>query len=53
MWSFVLPNEESNKPLESFLVPTTLVERLSGIFLWERLLGQKIEQEKNTTRKMW
>ncbi len=53
MWSFVLPNEESDKPLESFLVPTTMVERLSGIFLWDRLTGQTIEHEKMSVRRMW
>lgn len=52
MWSFVLPNEESDKPLESFLVSTTMVERLSGIFLWDRLTGQTIEQEKKRVRRM-
>jgi hypothetical protein len=29
----------SNLPLDEFLVPTTKVEKLSGIFLWERLVG--------------
>jgi len=53
MWSFIMPNEESNKPLETFLVPTTQVERISGIFLWERLLGMKIEKEKNSIRPIW
>ena len=53
MWSFVLPNEESDKPLEDFLVPTVVVERMSGIFLWERLLGGKIQREKNKVRQMW
>jgi len=53
MWSFVLPNEASNKSLPSFLVPTVVVERLSGIFLWDRLTGQKIEHEKKSVRKMW
>ena len=53
MWSFMLPNEESNKPLETFLVPTTQIEIMSGIFLWERLLGKKIEHEKSIVRAMW
>ena len=48
-----MTNEESNKPLETFLVPTTQVERISGIFLWERLLGKKVEKEKNSVRPMW
>lgn len=53
MWSFLLPNEGSNASLASFLVPTVVIERLVGIFLWDRLTGQKIEQEKKNVRKMW
>ncbi len=53
MWSFIMPNEESNEPLENFLVPTIQVERMSGIFLWERLLGKNIEKVKNSVRPMW
>ncbi len=53
MWSFVLPNEESDQSLETFLVPTTLVEKLAGIKLWERLVGRKIDREKSRVRKIW
>jgi endonuclease G len=53
MWSFVLPNKESNKSLDRFLVPTTLVEKLAGIKLWERLGGKKIDREKSKVRRMW
>jgi endonuclease G len=53
MWSFVLPNEESNQSLETFLASTTLVEKLAGIKLWERLVGKKIDREKSRVRKMW
>lgn len=53
MWSFVLPNEESNQPPETFLAPTTHVEKLAGIKLWERLVGKKIDKEKSKVRKMW
>lgn len=53
MWSFILPNERSNLPLEDFLVPTTKVENLAGIILWERLVGTKIQKEKEGKRKMW
>ena len=53
MWSFVLPNEESNQSLDTFLVPTTLVEKLAGIKLWERLVGKKIDREKSRVRKKW
>ncbi len=53
MWSFLMPNEESNKPLKDFLVPTKLVEQWSGLLLWDRLEGKKIEREKSRTRRMW
>jgi len=53
MWSFILPNEASDKPLESFRVPTILVEKITGIKLWERLVGKKIDKEKSRIRKMW
>ena len=54
MWSFILPNEETDKELKDFLVSTALVEKLSGLFIWERLVGDKIEKEKNKKqKKMW
>ena len=53
MWSFVLPNEESNQSLDTYLVSTRLVEKLAGIKLWEQLVGKKIDREKSKVRKMW
>ncbi len=53
MWSFIIPNKSSRKPLKDFLVPTREVEKLSGLFLWESLVGTKIKREKNRVRKMW
>ncbi len=53
MWSFILANEESNQALDTFLVPTTLVEKLAGINLWESLVGRKIDREKSRVRRMW
>ncbi len=53
MWSFIMANEESDKALEDFLVPTAKVERMSGILLWDRLVGKKIEREKAKVRPMW
>ncbi len=53
MWSFVLPNEESGESLDTFLVPTTWVERIAGIHLWDNLTGRKIDREKSGVRKMW
>ena len=53
MWSFLLANEKSDKPLSDFLVPTKKIEKLSGLVLWETLVGRRIEQEKSHVRKMW
>ena len=53
MWSFVMPNEYSGKPLADFRVPTVKVEKMSGLLLWERLVGSKIKREKSRVRKMW
>ena len=53
MWSFVIPNEESDQSLHTFLVSTVLVEKLAGIKLWESLVGKKIDREKSKIRKIW
>lgn len=53
MWSFIIPNEASNKPLKSFLVPTKQVEQYSGLLIWAGLVGAKIEREKSKVRRMW
>lgn len=53
MWSFIIPNEESDEDLETFLVKTTKVEKISGLYLWESLVGTKIKREKGRVRKMW
>ncbi len=53
MWSFILPNENSNNPLSDFLVPTTTVEQCSGVLLWAGLVGHKIDKEKSEVRHMW
>jgi len=53
MWSFILPNESSGNALDTFRVPTSLVEKLAGIKLWERLVGKKIDREKSKIRKIW
>ena len=48
-----MANEESDKQLKDFLVPTTLVETMTGIQLWDRLVGEKIEREKRRIRGIW
>ena len=53
MWSFIVPNEESHAPLEDFLVETSKVEKISGLFLWETLKGTNIMNKKNKIKKMW
>ncbi|WP_411895229.1 DNA/RNA non-specific endonuclease [Winogradskyella sp. A2] len=53
MWSFIIPNEESPEPLDSFLVETSKVEKISGLFLWDTLKGTSIMNKKNRIRKMW
>ena len=53
MWSFIIPNKKSNERLESFLVPTSKVEKVAGILLWETLLGTKMMNKKNKIKKIW
>ena len=53
MWSFIINNEGSDKPLSDFLVSTKKVEQYSGNLLWDRLVGTEIEKEKNKVRSMW
>lgn len=53
MWSFIIPNEETDLPLEDFQVETTKIEKISGLYLWESLVGTKIKREKGRTRKLW
>lgn len=53
MWSFIIPNKESDDDLEKFLVETSKVEKISGLFLWETLLGTKMMNKKNKIKGMW
>lgn len=53
MWSFIIPNKYSDESIAAFQVATTKVEQYAGLFLWERLCGSKINDEKNRIRKMW
>lgn len=53
MWSFIIPNEETDKPLEEFRVPTINVEKYVGIELWSLLDGEKIKKEKAKVRSIW
>jgi len=53
MWSFIIPNKITNESLESFLVKTSKVEKISGLLLWDTLVGTKMVREKNKLRKIW
>ena len=53
MWSFIIPNESSNDSLKSYQVTTSKVEKISGLNLWENLVGLKIKSEKSKIRKFW
>jgi endonuclease G len=53
MWTFMIPNEATDKHLEEFLTTTKKIERYSGLTLWERLVGREIEKEKTKIRAMW
>ena len=53
LWTFLIPNEDTEKKPSSFVVPTVDVERQAGLQLWDRLQGEKIERLKTTKRRMW
>jgi len=53
MWSFLLPNKKLTKPLSEYQVATSQIEKLSGLLLWESLVGTQVKREKNRVRKMW
>lgn len=53
MWSFLMDNEYTDKDLNEFRVPTTKIEKVAGIKMWEQLVGSGINREKKRIRKMW
>ena len=53
MWSFVIPNEKTDKSLREFLVPTADVERKVGLQIWDRLRGEKSDNLKTRKGRMW
>ncbi len=53
MWSFIIPNEGSDKPLSDFLVSTAKADKYSGLHIWNLLVGQEIEKERTEVRPMW
>ena len=52
MYSFILPNEECTEKLNDFAVSTRKIERYTGIYLWENLVGSKMDKEKVKIRKL-
>lgn len=53
LWSFIMPNEESDNPLADFLCLTTAIEHRAGLLLWDRLRGEAADKLKKKERKMW
>lgn len=53
MWSFIFPNEPTDKSIEDFRVKTTTIEMKAGILLWDRLVGPEIDKEKNKINDVW
>lgn len=53
MWTFRFPNEKCDLAISEYQVPTTKIEKYTGIKLWESLIGRKIDTEKKRIRKYW
>lgn len=53
LWTFSIPNQNTKKELGEFCVPTAEVEFRSGLLLWDRLRGEKIEKLKTRKERMW
>lgn len=53
LWSFILANEATIKPLSDFLCTTIEIEQRAGLSLWDRLRGETSDKLKNRKRKMW
>lgn len=53
VYSFIIPNKETDKDVSTFLKPTIEVEYKAGIFLWDKLSGTRIDKEKYAKGAMW
>ncbi len=53
LYSFIIPNHGSQQPLSNYIVPTTKVEKYTGIILWDRLVGEEMDKKKANTPSMW
>lgn len=53
LWSFVLPNEASDAPLENFLCETVKIEMWAGLPLWDRLRGESVDKMRDNKGAIW
>lgn len=53
MYAFLMENNELEGALEDYQVSTALIEKYTGIKIWERLVGSKMDSERKRIRKMW
>jgi len=54
LWTFAISNtEKPEKPLKQTLKPAVDVEAWSGLPLWDRLKGEKVERLKRAKGRMW
>ena len=53
MWSFAIPNEQTDMVLKDFLVPTAEIEQRAGLQIWDRLRGEKSDRLKTRKGRMW
>ena len=54
LWTFAIRNSEKpEKPLKETLKPTVDIEAWSGLPLWDRLKGEKVERLKRGKGRMW
>ncbi len=53
LWSFILPNNGTSKPLQAYNVATEEIEHRSGLLLWDRLIDPAFERKKKKVAKVW
>lgn len=53
MWAFEMKNESLDGELSDYRVPTSYIEKRSGLLIWGNLLGADMENEKDKLRSMW
>ena len=53
LWTFMMPNEATNKNLEDYRVKTYDAEQYVGGRFWDRVAGGDLHSQKKKPRKMW